>query len=101
MGGNMAILFVLGACISTPYNLISSVASIDLGRHPLLQGNSKAKATIIGILDGTGSFGACVQGILVGFIKTNWGWDAVFYADFYLLCLGLRNDFTSANRNEG
>mmetsp|Transcript_88065 Transcript_88065/g.174765 ORF Transcript_88065/g.174765 Transcript_88065/m.174765 type:complete len:481 (+) Transcript_88065:67-1509(+) len=105
-GGNMAILFVLGACISTPYNLISSVASIDLGRHPLLQGNSKAKATIIGILDGTGSFGACVQGILVGFIKTNWGWDAVFYAlifiSFVSACAMIspaRTEMRARNRN--
>eukprot|EP00747_Dinoflagellata_sp_TGD_P170102 gnl/TRDRNA2_/TRDRNA2_200797_c0_seq1.p1 gnl/TRDRNA2_/TRDRNA2_200797_c0~~gnl/TRDRNA2_/TRDRNA2_200797_c0_seq1.p1 ORF type:complete len:515 (-),score=53.57 gnl/TRDRNA2_/TRDRNA2_200797_c0_seq1:214-1602(-) len=82
--GNVILLFFLGACTSAPYNLITSVAGVDLGRHPLLLGNSKAKATIIGLLDGTASFGACIQGPLVGFVVTRWTWDVMFYV---LICI--------------
>merc|ERR1711862_512879 len=71
---------------------ITSVMATDLGRHPCLKGNSKAAATATGILDGIGSFGAVVQGLVIGWISDTFGWDAVFvmlmvFSAFSAVCL--------------
>lgn len=74
-------LFFLGVTVTTPYSLITSVMAAHLGRDPSLDGNSKAAATATAILDGTGSFGAVVQGLMVGSMnqKTK-NWSATFGA---------------------
>jgi len=76
---NAAALFILGMFVSTPYNLITCVATIDLGRHPMLRGNTKAVSTVTGIIDGCGSVGAATQGLLVGAVSTLLGWNWTFY----------------------
>lgn len=38
--------------------MISSAISADLGRQEALRGSQEALATVTGIVDGTGSFGA-------------------------------------------
>lgn len=89
---NAVILFFLGFTVTTPYSLITSVMSTDLGRHPCLNGNSKAAATVTAILDGVGSFGAVLQGLVIGWISDRFGWGATFlmlmvFAVFSALCL--------------
>jgi len=74
----MLSLALLGACITTPYNLITTVASVNLGRHDLLKGSTQATSTVTGIIDGSGSFGAAIQGPLVGAIVGLWGWKPMF-----------------------
>eukprot|EP00929_Paragymnodinium_shiwhaense_P036904 TRINITY_DN19726_c0_g1_i1.p1 TRINITY_DN19726_c0_g1~~TRINITY_DN19726_c0_g1_i1.p1 ORF type:complete len:494 (+),score=70.23 TRINITY_DN19726_c0_g1_i1:100-1581(+) len=76
---NGAALFILGLAITTPYSLITSVMSTHLGRDPSLHGNSRASGTVTAILDGTGSFGAVVQGVMVGWVSDHFGWGSVFY----------------------
>lgn len=61
-GDEFAIFYVLvpivGFFIGGVANLIPSLIAQDLGRDPSLDDN--AVATITGILDGTGSFGAAI-----------------------------------------
>lgn len=89
---NQVVLFALGFTVTTPYSLITSVMSADLGRHPSLRGNSKAAATVTAILDGTGSFGAVLQGLVIGAISEEFGWNATFvmlmvFSAFSAACL--------------
>lgn len=36
-------------------------------------------STVTGIIDGTGSIGSAVQGVLIGWLGDQFGWAAVFY----------------------
>lgn len=91
-GVNGALLFFLGFTVTTPYSLITSVMATYLGRHPCLQGNQKAIATVTAILDGVGSFGAVVQGLVIGTVSSHFGWTVTFgmlmvFSSFSALCL--------------
>lgn len=85
--GNVAALLLLGAAIGTSYCLITTVVAIDLARHPVLRGSTRATSFIVGIVDSSGSLGAALQGPLVGFAaSTAGGWGTVFSA-FVVACL--------------
>jgi len=85
---NVLLLFVVGIVVNGPYTLISSAVCSDLGSHPSLKGNPLAMSTVTGIIDGFGSVGAALEGVLVGGISGWLGWNSVFYALmlFSLLC---------------
>lgn len=57
----LAMLMLLGFLIVGPYSLITTAVSTDLGTHQSLRGNSKALATVVAIIDGTGSLGNSVE----------------------------------------
>ena len=44
------------------------------------QDDSKLLASVTGIIDGTGSIGAALQGVLISWISSQYSWNAVFYA---------------------
>merc|ERR1719272_2481987 len=75
---NYVMLAGLGFTVTTPYSLITSVMSSDLGRHPVLKGNAKGAALVTALLDGVGSFGAVLQGLVIGWISDKVGWNGVF-----------------------
>jgi MFS family permease len=77
---NILWLFIVGLFVNGPYTLVSSAVAADLGSHPTLNGNPLAMSTVTGIIDGCGSVGAALEGILVGYIGNHLGWDFVFYA---------------------
>ena len=54
---SIAMLSLMGFLVNGPYALITTAVSAELGVHPCLQGNAKAKATVAAIIDGTGSIG--------------------------------------------
>ena len=85
---NVAVLFVVGIMVNGPYTLISSAVCSDLGSHPSLKGNPRAMSTVTGIIDGFGSAGAAMEGLVVNGLYNTLGWDSVFYAlmVFSLLC---------------
>lgn len=58
-------------------------AAEPVGTHPSLKGDAKLLASVTGIIDGTGSVGAAIQGVLISYISSHWSWTAVFYA---LIC---------------
>ena len=67
-------------------------APLHAGTHQSLKGNARATATVTGIIDGTGSIGAALQGVLIPLIREvgydpkdpDRGWNYVFY--FLILC---------------
>jgi sugar phosphate permease len=61
----------MGFMVSGAANLISSTVSADLASDPA------AKATVIGIINGTGSMGAALGQILIGWLQ-GFSWNAVF-----------------------
>ncbi|KAK7130303.1 hypothetical protein R3I93_019815 [Phoxinus phoxinus] len=83
---NGALLATTGFLIGGPSNMISSAISADLGRQEALQNSQQALATVTGIVDGTGSFGAAAGQYLVSLIESKFGWMCVFY--FFIVMTG-------------
>lgn len=71
------LLFANGALINGPATLISGAISADLGTHPSLS-SKDAMATVAGIIDGTGSFGAAIGQLAAGAISQAFGWKVAF-----------------------
>jgi MFS family permease len=76
---NITLMFLVGILVNGPYTLISGVVAADLGSHPSLKGNPKAMSTVTGIIDGAGSVGAALQGVVIGLAGQKIGWTNVFY----------------------
>lgn len=83
---NAMVLVGVGFTVTTPYSLMTSVMACTLSKHPCLEGNTRASGTVTAILDGTGSFGAVVQGVLIGWISARYGWQSTFHV---LMIFGL------------
>ncbi|KAL9223935.1 hypothetical protein vseg_000018 [Gypsophila vaccaria] len=77
MLSNNALMFLCGSLVNGPYALITTAVSADLGTQSAIRGNSRALATVTAIIDGTGSIGAAIGPVLVGYISTS-GWNTVF-----------------------
>jgi OPA family glycerol-3-phosphate transporter-like MFS transporter 1/2 len=71
------LMMMVGIFINAPYALITTAVSADLGTTT--KGDAALMATVTGIIDGTGSIGAAIQGSLIGYISTAYGWETVFY----------------------
>ena len=67
------ILFIatIGFLLYGPDSITSGVAAVDFG-------DEKAAALATGFVNGLGSIGAALSGILVGFLSDAFGWDSVF-----------------------
>ena len=76
---NVALMIVTGFLIGGPANTISTAITADLGKHEKIKNNAEALATVTGIIDGTGSFGAAIGQYLVPVINKHFGWHWVFY----------------------
>ncbi|KAL3824559.1 hypothetical protein ACJIZ3_020588 [Penstemon smallii] len=74
---NIALMFTCGLLVNGPYSLITTAVAADLGTQDLINGNSRALATVTAIIDGTGSVGAALGPLLAGYISTR-GWNSVF-----------------------
>nr|CAH8866562.1 unnamed protein product [Trichobilharzia regenti] len=72
----IGLLIALGLFVNGPYCLITTAVSADLGTHPSLAENSRALATVTGIIDGTGSVGAALGPLLCGLLKP-YGWSVI------------------------
>ena len=87
-GAPLAWLYFLipfaGFMVGGPANLISSAIAADLSNDPSLRGNERATATVVGIIDGTGSLGAAGGGYLLARLANcdsstgQCNWSAVF-----------------------
>ncbi|UYV70604.1 SLC37A3 [Cordylochernes scorpioides] len=72
---NGLLLFLVGACIIGASIIISTAIAADIGQ----QGKLEAKATIIGIIEGTGSFGAAIGQLLIPRLRfTGGNWYLIF-----------------------
>ena len=87
-GASLRALYILipfaGFMVGGPANLISSAIAADLSNDPSLRGNERATATVVGIIDGTGSVGAAAGGYLLAYLAAcdsstgQCNWQAVF-----------------------
>lgn len=68
---NIATLLMVGAFLFGADTLVSGAAAQDLG-------GPGAASLACGLINGLGSIGAVVQGLILLAIKDRWGWDAVF-----------------------
>ncbi|RUS78943.1 hypothetical protein EGW08_013284 [Elysia chlorotica] len=84
---NSILMAIVGFFTGGVSSLISSAVSADLGCQKELSGDDKALATVTGVIDGTGSFGAAVGQIAVPYLQTSLGWHSVFY--LFMICIFL------------
>uniref|UniRef100_A0A2N9FWX4 Major facilitator superfamily (MFS) profile domain-containing protein n=1 Tax=Fagus sylvatica TaxID=28930 RepID=A0A2N9FWX4_FAGSY len=77
MFANIGLMFFSGLLVNGPYSLITTAVAADLGTQSLINGNSRALATVTAIIDGTGSVGAALGPLLAGYISSR-GWNSVF-----------------------
>jgi len=68
---------LLGAALGGLTCFISSVVAADLGQAKANANKEEAKATIAGIVDGSGGIGASVGQFIIGALQ-EYSWDAVF-----------------------
>lgn len=97
---HILLMMLVGFWINAPYALVTTAVSADLGTRPELKvslidfvkeqgklnvfmlpknadGSHRILALVTGIIDGTGSIGAMLQGIVVGLLSTS-SWKSVF-----------------------
>eukprot|EP00347_Sterkiella_histriomuscorum_P013119 403365944 len=72
-----AFMFLLGGSLSGSTIVIAAI-ECDLGKQQALRNNSKALATVSGIIDGIAGFGSILGQILIGIVKDASGWRATF-----------------------
>ncbi|CAI8027707.1 Putative glycerol-3-phosphate transporter 3 [Geodia barretti] len=65
----IVLLILCGIFINGPYAIITTAVSSDLGTHKSIKNNQNAKATVTAIIDGTGSIGAALGPLLVGWLS--------------------------------
>ncbi|KAK8957211.1 putative glycerol-3-phosphate transporter 1 [Platanthera zijinensis] len=74
---NAAPMIATSLFLNRPYALITTAISANLGTHGSLKGNSRALATVTGIIDETGSVGAAIRPHLTGCLSSR-SLDSVF-----------------------
>jgi len=73
---NVWLMILVGFFINAPYALITTAVSADIGTQ--VEGNERLLSLVTGVIDGFGSFGACIQGIVVGWMSSN-SWSNVWH----------------------
>ncbi len=64
-------MVLIGFLLFGPDALVSSIAAQDLG-------GPEAAGTAAGFINGTGSVGAILQGVVTAYVAQRWGWNAMF-----------------------
>jgi OPA family glycerol-3-phosphate transporter-like MFS transporter 3 len=74
-----------GFFIAGASNIISSAVAVDLAQNPDIENKDEAMATVTGIVDGTGGFGAAV-GVLIMGVLSDYSWLWVF---LFMIAMGV------------
>ena len=77
-------MLVVGICLGGPADAATGAVSADLGYASVLGDDTRAVATIAGIMDGTGAVGAAAAQVIVASVSAGSGWQATFY--FFIGC---------------
>jgi OPA family sugar phosphate sensor protein UhpC-like MFS transporter len=77
---NFVSMAAIGFLLFGPDALVSSLAAQDLG-------GTEAAGTAAGVINGVGSLGALLQGLVTARIAERWGW-AMLFRVFVWLALG-------------
>merc|ERR1711972_643072 len=87
---DIAILSCIGVCISGPDSIFAGPAAQDIGKSSR---GVVGPATIVGMVDGLGSFGSVLQGSVTAAVTSAFGWPtmfrlcAAFVLTSFFLCL--------------
>lgn len=69
---NIFLMALLGFMLYGPDSVMSGTGVMDAA-------SKERAATAAGFVNGMGSIGQAVQGVLIGYVVTRFGWDKVFY----------------------
>eukprot|EP00347_Sterkiella_histriomuscorum_P015299 403357549 len=81
-------IFLLGMLMGGAIAIVSGISCTDLGKMKELKSSEKSVATVTGIIDGIGSFGAAIGQILIGVCEQYFGWNSVFLMMSVMVFLG-------------
>jgi sugar phosphate permease len=74
---NCALMFMVGLCIAGPDSLMSGACAQDFG-------GKHRTGSVAGFINGVGSMGAILQGLIVAYVSEHYGWSNVFYLFFII-----------------
>lgn len=74
IGFNFFCLFMAGAFSSGPDSIVSGALASEVGEK------ENAQSAVSGVINGFGSLGTVVEGPIIAFVVTKFGWDGSFYA---------------------
>lgn len=74
---NGLLIILIGLLVCGPDALMSGACAQDLG-------GKDQTASVAGIINGIGSMGAMLQGLIIAYVSSTWGWSAVFYLFFVI-----------------
>jgi len=78
---NFVCLFMVGAFISGPDSIVSGALASEVGAR------ENAQSAVSGVINGFGGLGTIVEGPIVAFVITKFGWGGSFYAMIVLTLL--------------
>ena len=70
----MVMLACMGILIGGPNNIVTSAVAADLAEHPSIRGSKSALGTVVGLINGSGSFVAAMGQMAVPLITDALGW---------------------------
>lgn len=74
-----------GFCIAGSSNIISSAIAANLAQNPDVNNKDEAMATVTGIVDGTGGFGAAIGVLIMGLLsEVSW-----LYVFLFMILMGI------------
>ncbi|XP_050411594.1 uncharacterized protein LOC126826657 isoform X2 [Patella vulgata] len=89
---NAVFMFLAGAFSSGPDTLLGGSIAAELGE----KGNRNAAVATVGLINGFGSVGTFMEGPIIGFISTYYGWSGMFYFMIILSIIGTISCFKAA-----
>lgn len=89
---NCLFLFIAGAFNAGPDVLLGGSIPAEIGE----QNGRNAAAATVGLVNGFGSIGTCIEGPLIGLISTYYGWGSMFYLMTAFSILGAMSVFRAA-----
>lgn len=75
----LIILFTMGILIGGPNNIVTSAVAADLAEDPSVMSSRSGLGTVVGLINGSGSFIAAIGQLLVPTITEKLGWAALWY----------------------
>ncbi|XP_071124154.1 uncharacterized protein LOC143077030 [Mytilus galloprovincialis] len=89
---NVTFMFLAGAFNCGPDSLLGGAVPAELGE----QDGKNAAASTVGLVNGFGSFGTCLEGPIIGYISAQYGWSGMFYMMIGLSFVGTASVFKAA-----
>ncbi|XP_005098766.1 putative glycerol-3-phosphate transporter 5 [Aplysia californica] len=90
---NSVFLFIAGAFNAGPDILLCGTVPTELvEKH-----NKNAAVATVGLVNGFGSIGTCIEGPIIGFVAAYTGWSGMFYLMIILSAMGTLSTYRAAS----